>query len=123
VTTAAATILVVEDEPDIVHLVQVIMRRGGYTMIEAGTVQHASRVITKDRPDLVLLDLGLPDGEGWEILGDTRAHDIPVVLLSAHSSPATARRAEREGVAGYLTKPFTPEQLLSAVGSVIKPAS
>ena len=118
-----ATVLVVEDEPDIVQLVHVIMRRGGYTVFGAATLHDAARAIGERRPDLILLDVGLPDGDGWELLHETRAADIPVIVLSAHSSPATTKRAEREVVAGYVTKPFTPEQLLSAVRSVLTSAS
>ncbi len=121
--TAGGLVLIVEDEPDIVHLVQVIMRRGGYTVIEAATIKDAARAITERRPDAVLLDVGLPDGEGWELLEETRAADLPVIVLSAHSTPTTTRRAQLEGVAGYVTKPFTPEQLLSAVGLVMSEIS
>jgi two-component system, OmpR family, response regulator VicR len=112
-------VLVVDDEPDIVYMVKVILRSAGFEVDSASGVADAIAHLKGDDPALVLLDLRLGDGEGWQVLShlksDGRTSRVPVVILSAHASPATAERALREGARGYITKPFVASSLLEAV--------
>ena len=112
-------VLVVDDEPDIVFMIKVILRSEGYEVAQASGVEEARAQLSDADPDLVLLDLRLSDGEGWEVLRDLREagrlERIPVVMLSAHASPGTIQRALNEGARGYVTKPFVTSELVGAV--------
>jgi DNA-binding response OmpR family regulator len=118
-------ILVVDDEPDIVFMLKVILRSEGFDIIPAGTVAEAREQLSSEEPDLVLLDLRLSDGEGWEVLQDLRDEGrlerSPVVILSAHASPGTINRAMSEGAVSYVTKPFIASELLGTVRSYMTP--
>ena len=115
----SSRVLIVDDEPDILFMIRVILRSEGYDVIEASGVQQARDELSEDDPALVLLDLRLADGEGWDVLRDLREagrlEQVPVVVLSAHASPGTIRRALDEGAAGYVTKPFVTSELIGAV--------
>jgi DNA-binding response OmpR family regulator len=112
-------ILVIDDEPDIQFMVKVILRSEGFEITAAANVEEARRRLEADDPDLVLLDLRLSDGEGWDILEDLRSSGrlerSPVVILSAHASPAMIDRGLEDGAAGYVTKPFIASELVDAV--------
>src|SRR5437870_8132705 len=112
----SARILVVDDEPDIVFMLKVILRSEGFDVIPATNLAEAREQLSSEDPDLVLLDLRLTDGEGWEVLenlrDDGRLDRTPVVILSAHASPATIKRALDGGAVSYVTKPFIASELL-----------
>jgi len=112
-------VLVVDDEPDIVYMVKVILRSAGFEVTAASGVGDAITYLAREDPDLILLDLRLGDGEGWEVLDhlkqDGRAGRIPVIILSAQASPSAADRAISEGARGYITKPFVASSLLETV--------
>jgi CheY-like chemotaxis protein len=116
-------VLVVDDAPDIRLLARLLLERGGHEVSEAGTAEEALRVMAEDRPAVILLDIQLPGISGWDLLQDLRTKEwlsrTQVVLFSAHVDPREFRRAEREGASGYLTKPFTAEQLLDSVRRAI----
>ncbi|HEX2294144.1 MAG TPA: response regulator [Actinomycetota bacterium] len=112
-------ILIVDDEPDLRLLVRMTLEGNGYEVVEASTAAEAvTRAITES-PGLILLDIRLPDAEGFEVLktlkGTPELADIPVVMMSAHSSPPTLRRAETIGSHDYLIKPFKQDALLDLV--------
>ncbi|SRR6266540_5481218 len=119
-------VLVVDDEPDIVYMVKVILRSAGFEVTAASGVGDAISQLSNEDPDLVLLDLRLGDGEGWEVLdhlkADGRTERIPVIILSAHATPSTAERAIQEGAKGYITKPFVASSLLEAVRQHMSPS-
>jgi CheY-like chemotaxis protein len=112
-------VLIVDDEPDIVYMVKVILRSAGFEVTAVGGVNDAISELSKDDPDLVLLDLRLGDGDGWQVLAhlntDGRTGRIPVIILTAHGNPSTADRAMREGAKGYIMKPFVASSLLETV--------
>jgi CheY-like chemotaxis protein len=116
-------VLVVDDEPDIVYMVKVILRSAGFDVDAASGVEAAITHLKSNDPDLVLLDLRLGDGDGWQVLSDLaadgRTERIPVVILSAHANPTSAERAIREGARGYITKPFAASRLLEAVRTYV----
>ena len=116
-------VLIVDDEPDIVFMIKVILRSEGFDVVPASSVAEARAQLSNDDPDLVLLDLRLSDGEGWEVLDDLREggrlERTPVVILSAHASPRTIEKAMERGAASYVTKPFITSELIGTVRSTI----
>jgi len=112
-------VLIVDDEPDIVYMVKVILRSAGFDVDAASGVEDALAHLQSTEPDLVLLDLRLGDGDGWQVLAklaaDGRTDRIPVIILSAHANPTTAERAIQEGARGYISKPFVASRLLETV--------
>jgi CheY-like chemotaxis protein len=124
----ALTALIVEDETDLRLMTRMILEsRPGFDVLEAENGQQALDVLDERTDvDFILLDIRLPDMEGWDILDrlteQGRFPALPVVMVSAHSTPSTAERALREGVKAYVTKPFTSEELFEAIDRAI-PAS
>jgi len=114
-------VLVIDDEPDIVYMVKVILRSAGCEVSTAGGVKEGAALVDAVEPDLVLLDLRLTDGDGMEVLEAMRASgkidSIPVIILSAHATPATSEKAMSAGATGYITKPFIAGQLVDAVNA------
>jgi len=112
-------VLVVDDEPDIVYMVKVILRSAGFEVAAASGVGDAIEQLSGEDPDLILLDLRLGDGEGWAVLDHLKAggrtERIPVIILSAVASSSTAERAIREGARACITKPFVASSLLETV--------
>jgi two-component system KDP operon response regulator KdpE len=113
------TILVVDDEPDLRLLVRMTLEGNGYEVAEASTAAEAVIQAMAVRPGLILLDIRLPDAEGFEVLRTLKATpelaETPVVMMSAHSSPPTLRKAEVIGSHDYLIKPFKQDALLGLV--------
>jgi CheY-like chemotaxis protein len=118
-------ILVVDDEPDILYMVRVILRSAGFEVTPATGASDAIQAINEKEPDLVLLDLRLSDGHGWDVLdsmhADGRAGRIPVIILSAHIKGETETAIAR-GARGFVKKPFAASSLLETVQSHLAPA-
>lgn len=115
------TVLIVDDNPDILALLRANLRMAGFESTEALNGQIALRRIEEERPDLMLLDLMMPVLDGWgvlEELGD-RPDRPPVIVVTAAESPELMERAGRFGVSGYVTKPFNVAALLDLIRSVI----
>lgn len=112
-------VLIVDDEPDIRLLIRVNLVAAGYEVLEAENGREALDLVEGEEPDLVLLDLRLPGLDGWEVLEQLKergvAERVPVVAISAHASPTTKDRAHEVGFRSYVSKPFTPEELLEVV--------
>ena len=112
-------ILVVDDEPDLRLLVRMTLEGHGYAVEEASTAAEAVRQALALQPRLILLDIRLPDAEGFEVLKTLKRTpelaETPVVMMSAHSSPPTLRKAEVIGSHDYLIKPFKHDALLALV--------
>ena len=113
-------ILAVDDEVDTLNLVRIILESAGYTVEMAEIGREAFEKIDFRKPDLVLLDIRLPEMDGYEICRrlkeDPETKYVPVVMFSASGSEHTAERAREAGADGFLVKPFTMDQLLDAVG-------
>jgi CheY-like chemotaxis protein len=118
-----AIILVVEDNPDNSALAEKILKHLGHSPIICDTGESARAWILENRPDLILMDISLPDANGFELLGDLRAegrmNGIPCIVLTAHSLASYRERAENEGVDAFLVKPFTPRDLIALVSRFI----
>lgn len=108
--------LLVEDEPHIRRFVRGALEQEGWQVHEAATLQRGLVEAGTRKPDLVILDLGLPDGDGVDFIGDLRAWSaVPVIVLSARVDEEEKIRALDRGADDYLTKPFGVGELLARV--------
>ena len=113
------TVLVVEDERDIRDLLRRYLERAGHSVLSTGTGAEALRLLDDARPDLVLLDLGLPDVDGAEVLLAATARDVGVIVLTARSSVEDRIRGLQRGADDYVVKPFSPQEVVLRVGVVL----
>ena len=118
---SGARVLVVDDEPQIVRGLKVILRTDGYEVETAATQAEATAALAARPPDVVLLDLVLPDGSGVEICRALRGWSrIPVVVLSAVGDEREKVRALDAGADDYITKPFNADELLARLRAVLR---
>ena len=124
--TELNTILTVEDNPNIRKMIAYNLRRAGFKAIEAGDGKEAVRVLQKVVPDLIILDVRMPEMNGFQLLEllrkYPRAAAIPVVMLSALSQPENIDRALKLGVVDYIVKPLDPSVLITKVKSALEGA-
>ncbi|MFG1708650.1 response regulator transcription factor [Nonomuraea sp. M3C6] len=122
-STAGRTVLVVDDEPKLRRLVHDYLVRDGLTVLEAGTGRRALELIAEARPDLVILDLGLPDLPGEEVVRMVRRDsDVPIVMLTAKAAENDRVMGLRLGADDYVVKPFSPRELAARVEAVLRRA-
>jgi DNA-binding response OmpR family regulator len=118
------TLLIAEDDPLLMPLLKATFRNSGLRVITAGTGTQALDLARTERPDLVLLDVGLPEMNGYEVCRaiktDPQTAVIRVVMLTARAGAADQRLAAEAGADTYLTKPFSPTGLLDVVRSVLR---
>lgn len=115
-TDTSSSIVIVEDEPTLRRFIRLSLTSDGYTVHEADTLQRGLIELGTRRPDLVVLDLGLPDGDGVDLIRDLRTwSDIPVLVLSARTDEAQKVLALDAGADDYLVKPFGAAELLARV--------
>ncbi|MGD2216161.1 MAG: response regulator transcription factor [Gemmatimonadales bacterium] len=123
---SAARILVIEDEPDISALVAYQLAHAGFQVRTASTGGEAIRALDTEAPDLVVLDLMLPEVGGTEILRTMRARretrDTPVIVLTARSDEEDRLRGFELGADDYISKPFSPKELVARVRAVLRRA-
>lgn len=115
--------LVVEDNPVNLRLVRALLDRAGYRSVAAGSLAEAYQRLAESQPDLVLLDIQLPDGDGLSLVRQLRAGQaaggIPVVAVTAYAMPGDRERALAAGCAGYLTKPLDTRAFAGQVAAVL----
>lgn len=120
-------ILVVDDEPDIVALCAFHLRKAGYDVSTAATGAASLDRAREDRPSLIVLDLMLPDLGGFDVLrilrADEATRDTAVLLLTARKEEGDRIRGLTLGADDYLTKPFSPEELVLRVGAILRRTS
>ncbi|HEX7439416.1 MAG TPA: sigma 54-interacting transcriptional regulator, partial [Caldimonas sp.] len=116
--------LVVDDDTDSAETLAVLIANEGFTVATAGSLREARRQMTLQDPDIVFLDLVLPDGSGIELFGDAKAlPDTEVVLITGHASLDTSIQALRLGAADYLVKPMSLKQLQAVLSRVTRPSA
>ncbi|MDO4489451.1 MAG: response regulator transcription factor [Lachnospiraceae bacterium] len=107
-------ILVVEDDPPIQHLITTTLKSRDYSFLTAATGEAAIMETASNNPDIILLDLGLPDLDGIEVISRIRSwSNVPIIVLSARSEDSDKIDALDAGADDYLTKPFSVEELLA----------
>jgi two-component system alkaline phosphatase synthesis response regulator PhoP len=120
-STAMATILVVDDEPKIVQLARDYLEHAGFDVITASDCASALEAVGRLHPDLVVLDLGLPEVDGLEVTRRLRqAGDIPIVMVTARDDELDKLLGLELGADDYLTKPFSPRELVARVRAVLR---
>jgi two-component system KDP operon response regulator KdpE len=118
------TVLVVEDEAQMRTFVRVALEAYGYHMVEAATAAEGIRQATKHVPDLVLLDLGLPDTDGSEVIRRIREwSNLPILVISARGAEQSKVRALDQGADDYLTKPFGAAELMARIRVALRKAA
>jgi CheY-like chemotaxis protein len=117
------TILVADDEPALLRLMEFVLQRQGYRMVTATNGEEALQAICERRPDLVVLDVMMPKMDGYEVArvmrDDPDLADIPIVMLTAKAQDQDIERGLTAGVDIYITKPFDPERLAHAVSELL----
>jgi len=117
------TVLVVDDEPHIVELATLYLQNEGYRVISAGDGVQALEQIETARPALVVLDLMLPELDGWEVCRRVRAtSSLPIIMLTARSDDVDKIVGLELGADDYLVKPFNPRELVARVKAVLRRA-
>lgn len=117
-------ILVVDDDKKIVRLVQSYLEKAGYQVLTAYDGETALHTIRREKPDLVVLDLMLPDRDGWEITrivrGDEGLADLPIVMLTARVEDTDKLVGFDLGADDYIAKPFNPQEVVVRVRAVLR---
>ncbi len=121
------TILVVDDEPYMIRLLQHHIERAGFRMVKATNGREALDQIRAEKPQLVIMDVMMPEMNGLEVLAEVRQQaetkDLPVIIMTANAQRFTREEAEAAGVSAFLTKPFSPTQLMVEVRRQLAPRS
>lgn len=116
-----ATILVVDDEPRISHLVRDYLDQAGFRVVEAADGPAALEAFRQHRPDLAIIDLGLPGLDGLDLIREIRTHsDVPIIILSARSDETDRVVGLELGADDYVVKPFGPKELVARVRALLR---
>ena len=112
-------VLLIEDEPNIIEAIRFILSRDGWAVDTHADGQTALDAVARRRPDIIILDVMLPNRSGYDILADLRADpetsDLPVLMLTARGQKKDRELAERVGASRFMTKPFSNAEVLDAV--------
>jgi DNA-binding response OmpR family regulator len=116
-------ILTVDDDPDLLALVAFALTQAGYAVVKAADAPDALRAFAAEAPDLVILDINLPSGSGFDVCRAIRQHArTPVMMLTVRGEEADLVKALEIGADDYLTKPFSPRTLLARVKALLRRA-
>lgn len=117
-------ILVVDDDQDIVRLVRAYLEKSGFQVLTANDGETAIHILRRDRPALVVLDLMLPDRDGWDITrlvrSDPSLSEIPIIMLTARIDDTDKIIGLELGADDYVTKPFNPREVVARVRTVLR---
>jgi two-component system alkaline phosphatase synthesis response regulator PhoP len=117
-------VLIADDEPITRMLVKILLERDGYSVLEAQTGSEALEIAARQRPDLIVMDLNMPQMDGYDAIRQLRQmpalSDVPVVVLTADDGPGVERRVLEIGADDYLVKPFDPAVLSIRIQSVFR---
>ena len=111
----------VDDDPQDLRYVREVLTRAGYAPVVTGDPDEVPRLLTEEKPHLVLLDMVLPGSDGIELMNDIRkTSDVPVIFLSVYGQDETVARALDMGAADYLVKPFSPTELAARIRAALR---
>jgi len=120
-----ARVLCIEDEPEMIELIRLILSRAGYEVLGAESGSEGLELLSEEKVDLILLDLMMPEMDGWEVYQRLKANehtrDIPVIIVTAK-----AQRIDRVlglyivGADDYITKPFSPQELVRSIEQILR---
>jgi two-component system phosphate regulon response regulator PhoB len=120
----AASILVVEDEPAVQHLIAVALEQAGHSVFRARDAEHAAQLVHNVLPDVVLLDWMLPGQSGLafarRLREDARTRRVPIIMLTARGTESDKVSGLNAGADDYITKPFSPRELLARINAVLR---
>jgi len=116
-------ILIVDDEPSIVMMVKSRLAANGFAVVTASNGAEGIEIVKKDRPDLIILDILMPEMDGIETLTKLKASDetkdIPVIMFTAKGQTGDVEKAQEVGACDYIVKPFSPPILLEKVKNAL----
>jgi two-component system, OmpR family, KDP operon response regulator KdpE len=119
--TSRIRALVVDDEPAILRFLKPVLEANNYELITAGTVEESIKRIATDTPDVVVLDLGLPDGDGRDVIRHVRQwSDVPIIVLSARDREAEKIEVLDLGADDFVNKPFGVGELLARIRTALR---
>jgi two-component system phosphate regulon response regulator PhoB len=121
-----ATVLVVDDEPDIREVIRFALEGGGFRVIEAGHADDARKLLASDKPDILLLDWMLPGRSGLELAQqlkqNSKTRSLPIIMISARGGEEDRVRGLETGSDDYIAKPFSPREMVARVNAVLRRA-
>ena len=114
-------VLIIEDDKQISHFLGTVLSANNFDVITADTGEYGCAVISSHRPDIVILDLGLPGMDGWEVIDSVRKwSSMPIIVLSARNSEADKVAALEKGADDYITKPFGTNELIARIKTALR---
>lgn len=120
------TALIIEDNEDNLVLISALLQRGGYRTIGAITGQAGIDAALKERPDLIILDIQLPDMNGVEVLRTIRASEVdgsvPIIAMTSYAMAGDRERLLAAGCTGYIEKPIDPARVLDQIHAILEQA-
>ncbi len=115
------TVVVVEDDPSIADLIELYLRGAGFRVLQAASGERGLQLIDQHRPAMVLLDIGLPDIDGFEVCRRIRStNNLPVLFLTARDGEVDRVLGLELGADDYVTKPFSPRELVARVKAILR---
>jgi twitching motility two-component system response regulator PilH len=121
---AVKKVLIVDDSQAEVHLMQTMLQKGGFQVVGLFDSTKTEETIEEERPNVILLDVVMPQRNGFQVCRDLRSHgtyaNIPVILVTSKAAPSDRYWGEQQGANGFVAKPFTPEELLGAVNVALQ---
>lgn len=118
-------ILIVDDEPHMLRVTELSIKKGGYDIVIGRNGREAVELAGREKPGLIVMDVSMPEMDGLTALQHLKANPetapIPVIMLTVRGQAMTRHQAEQSGAAVYLTKPFSPSQLLAEVKRLLDP--
>ncbi len=121
---AKETILIVDDEEDIIELIKYNLKNEGYSILKAQTGEQAIKIANRSHPDLIVLDLMLPGIDGLEVTkylkNNEQTNDIPIVMLTAKGEESDIVTGLELGASDYISKPFSPKVLIARIRAILR---
>ena len=120
-------ILIVDDEPHMLRVTELSIKKGGYQIVIGRNGKEALELAAREKPSLIVMDVSMPEMDGLTALTQLKANPetakIPVIMLTVRGQAMARQQAEQSGAAVYLTKPFSPSQLLAEVKRLLEPVA